>query len=417
MREGYKITELGEIPVEWEINSLQDISWKIGDGLHGTPKYSESGDYYFINGNNLSNGNIIFSNETKKVDMEQFLKYKKELTNSTVFISLNGTIGNLAYYNSEKIVLGKSCGYAKLKSIVNKNYIFHTLNNKKVQQYFYKELTGSTIKNLSLETLRKTPIAIPPIYEQQKIADILSTVDSRIEQTVSLIEKTKKLKKGLMLSLLTKGIGHTEFKETEVGVIPMKWEVKQLKDLSNIKRGASPRPIKDTKWFSQDKNVGWIRISDVSRTKKYLSETQQYLSNDGIEKSRLVKKDDLIMSICATVGKPIILKMEACIHDGFVHFSELNNERLNVEFLYYFLVNHEDSFKRKGQTGTQANINTSIVGLTEIPLPNISEQKRIAVILASVDEKIDEYELKKEKIQQLKQGLMQKLLTGKIRTI
>jgi len=197
----------------------------------------------------------------------------------------------------------------------------------------------------------------------------------------------------------------------------VEWEVKSLKDISNIKRGASPRPIKDTRWFSEEKSIGWIRISDVTASSKYLTNTMQYLSDEGIKKSRPVKVNDLIMSICATVGKPIIMKMNACIHDGFVLLDEINTKKYEKEFLYYVLQKYENDFKSMGQMGTQSNLNTELVGGLIIGVPALKEQQKIAYIFSSVDSQIEEYENKKSKLEELKKGLMQQLLTGKIRVV
>lgn len=201
------------------------------------------------------------------------------------------------------------------------------------------------------------------------------------------------------------------YKMTELGEIPEEWYISKLSELAQIKRGASPRPINNPKWFSENKNVGWIRISDVTKTKKYLNSTEQYLSDEGVAKSRLVKPNDLIMSICATVGKPIILNMDACIHDGFILFDNLNNNKIITDYLYYLLQKKEEEFKGMGQTGTQANLNTNIVGSTLIAIPTIKEQEKIAFILSTVDEQIDNVDTLIEKNKELKKGLMQTLLT------
>ena len=201
------------------------------------------------------------------------------------------------------------------------------------------------------------------------------------------------------------------YKITEIGEIPEEWYISKLSELAQIKRGASPRPINNPKWFSEKKNVGWIRISDVTKTKKYLNSTEQYLSDEGVAKSRLVKPNDLIMSICATVGKPIILNIDACIHDGFILFDDLNNSKIITDYLYYLLQKKEEEFKGMGQTGTQANLNTNIVGSTLIAIPTIKEQKKIASILSTVDEQIDNIDALIEKNKELKKGLMQTLLT------
>ena len=201
------------------------------------------------------------------------------------------------------------------------------------------------------------------------------------------------------------------YKITEIGEIPEEWYISKLSELAQIKRGASPRPINNPKWFSEKKNVGWIRISDVTKTKKYLNSTEQYLSDEGVAKSRLVKPNDLIMSICATVGKPIILNIDACIHDGFILFDDLNNSKIITDYLYYLLQKKEEEFKGMGQTGTQANLNTNIVGSTLIAIPTIKEQKKIASILSTVDKQIDNVDALIEKNKEIKKGLMQTLLT------
>ena len=193
VREGYKMSELGEIPEEWSIVKLSDLSQKIGDGLHGTPKYVENSDYYFINGNNLVCGKVELYEDTKMVSEEDYIKNNKDLNENSLLISLNGTIGNVAYYNNEKIMLGKSSGYINLKGNINKKYIYYVLKTNTVLEYFNKELTGTTIKNLSLSTLRNTPIPLPNIREQEKIALILSTVDEQIDNVDALIEKNKEL--------------------------------------------------------------------------------------------------------------------------------------------------------------------------------------------------------------------------------
>jgi len=189
--------------------------------------------------------------------------------------------------------------------------------------------------------------------------------------------------------------------------VPEGWEIKKLNALAKIRRGASPRPIGDKKYFSND-GRGWIRISDVTSTYKYLRKTSQYLSEIGETKSVSVDKGDLIMSICATIGKPIIVDMPACIHDGFVFFNSLKRE-IDTEFLFYVLQNKERDFTSRRQSGTQGNLNTTIVGNVKILKPPFNEQKKIADILSKVDEHINLTEKIIDKTEELKKGLMQKI--------
>jgi type I restriction enzyme, S subunit len=199
-----------------------------------------------------------------------------------------------------------------------------------------------------------------------------------------------------------------KFKDTPIGKIPVDWEVRKLGEISAVKRGASPRPINDPKWFGG--HYGWVRISDVTSSNKYLRQTKDYLSDEGVKNSVKIKKGEVILSICATIGRPIIVDMDACIHDGFVWFDGLTKD-IDREFLYYFFERNEENLASQRQTGTQGNLNTSIISNIYLPIPTFLEQKRIAEILCTVDDAIEETEMIIDKTKELKKGLMQKLLT------
>lgn len=180
----------------WKKVTLEEISTKIGDGLHGTPKYDELGEYYFVNGNNLENGKIVIKAETKKISFEQYDKIKKELNDRTILVAINGTLGNLGFYSGEPIALGKSACYINLKNEVNKYFIRYVLEFEHFQNYAYLFATGSTIKNLGLKAVRKYPFFLPPLPTQRKIASILSAYDDLIENNlkrVKLLEEKAQL--------------------------------------------------------------------------------------------------------------------------------------------------------------------------------------------------------------------------------
>jgi type I restriction enzyme S subunit len=163
--------------VEWK--SLGDLC-VIGDGLHGTPEYDDKGDYFFINGNNLDNGNIVFNDKTKKVNHLMFKKHGIVFTaENTVFLSINGTIGSVSFYNNEKIVLGKSVAFFNITSSeLYSRYLFYFLQIDFSKNYFETKKTGSTIKNLGLNALRSFKIPIPTYSEQKRIVDILDKFDA-----------------------------------------------------------------------------------------------------------------------------------------------------------------------------------------------------------------------------------------------
>jgi len=200
----FKDTKIGRIPKDWEVVRLDTVSSKIGDGLHSTPNYTDDSDYYFVNGNNLIKGEIKIKPNTKRVTEEEYIKHKKQLTTSTILMSINGTIGNLAFCNMENIVLGKSAAYINLNtSKINKVFFYYFLQTHQIKLFYLKELTGTTIANLSLKSIRKTPTVLPSNEEQQKIAAILSEADAKIEKEQTQKKQLEQLKKGLMQQLLT----------------------------------------------------------------------------------------------------------------------------------------------------------------------------------------------------------------------
>ncbi len=202
------------------------------------------------------------------------------------------------------------------------------------------------------------------------------------------------------------------YKRTEVGIIPEDWEAVRLGKLAKVLRGASPRPINSPVWFDEQSNIGWLRISDVTSAGKHLTETTQNLSNAGIASSRFVKQGNLVMSICATVGRPIITKKDVCIHDGFVVFEGLKADK---GYMYYVLSNIEKDWARHGQTGSQMNLNTGLINITLVPLPPLPEQRAIAEALSDVDEQVTALDKLIAKKRAMKQATMQQLLTGKTR--
>ncbi len=180
-------------------------------------------------------------------------------------------------------------------------------------------------------------------------------------------------------------------------MLPLNWQRVRLGDIAEIKRGASPRPIENPKWFCANSNVGWVRISDISKNSRFLYKTAQKLSKKGIEKSRLVKQNSLIMSMCATIGKPIITKIDTCIHDGFVVFE---NPKIDLNYLYYFLCYIEKEWLESGQQGSQVNLNVDLIKNKEVFYPkDLNEQSAIANILSGLDRylcALDALILKKE---------------------
>jgi len=211
----YKESKLGMIPKEWEEKRLEEFTTIIGDGIHTTPRYSENTDYHFINGNNLSNGEILIGSALC-VDEEEYKRHFKELNSRTILYSINGTIGNIAIYKNQKVILGKSACFISCKSNVNLDYIFFFIQSFPVFKFYELEMTGSTIKNLSLASVRNTPITIPKEDDEQKIiAERIRTINNKLQTEESYLLKLQQIKIGLMGDLLS-GKKRVTIKEEEM---------------------------------------------------------------------------------------------------------------------------------------------------------------------------------------------------------
>ena len=171
-----------EVPQGWEWSRLSSIVSLLGDGIHGTPEYSEDGSVYFINGNNLSDGQILIKTDTKRVSKEEAIKHSRLLNESTVLVSINGTIGNIAFYSGESVILGKSACYFNLLNGIEKEYIKVILLTDYFLEYAKRVATGSTIKNVPLSGMRNLLVPIPANKEQKLIIDKLSSFKPLLEK-------------------------------------------------------------------------------------------------------------------------------------------------------------------------------------------------------------------------------------------
>ncbi len=194
-----------ELPKSWQWVRLGEIVSLLGDGIHGTPKYDEAGDYFFINGNNLNDGVIDFKTNTKRVSFSEFQKHKKELTDKTVLVSINGTIGNVAFYNGEKVLLGKSACYFNLFSQIEKQYIKKMIQCDYFVNHAFGTATGTTIKNVSLKTMREFCVPLPPLAEQHRIVakvdQLMALCDAMENQITSATHKQTTLLNALLKGL------------------------------------------------------------------------------------------------------------------------------------------------------------------------------------------------------------------------
>jgi len=299
------------------------------------------------------------------------------------------------------------------KDGVNKGFLYYWLKTPAVKRYMINFSAGSTVLHLNLGSVSSIPVLTPPLPEQRKIATILSSVDDVIEKTQAQIDKLKDLKTGMMQELLTKGIGHTEFKDSPVGRIPVGWDVESIGEVARLTSGGTPSRENSNYWNG---NIPWVKTGEI----KYLTiyQTEEHISDEGMKNSsaKLVPPGSVLMAMYGqgvTRGKVAILGVESTMNQACLAIIPKDN--LHNMFLYHFLTNEYENLRSLVQEGAQKNLNATIVKDVLIPIPPASEQVKIFTALSSIDKKIDIVNSKLTSLCNIKKALMQDLLTGKVR--
>lgn len=412
VREGYKVTELGEIPVEWEVKKVFEVINVNPENISN----STHGNYLirYIDIESVSNGKIKAYKDL--LFKEAPSRAKRKVQKDDVLLStVRPYLKAFAKVKDKHDNLVCSTGFAVLRAseVMNSEFIFQFIFSDLFLNKLLSQMRGSNYPAVNTGDVEVAYFLVPPLKEQHKIAEILSTVDVQIENTDQRISKTKELKKCLMQQLLTKGIGHTEFKKTELGEIPVKWEVKRLEEVTNYVdyRGKTPTKCESGILLITAKNIknGYI---DYDVSKEFILESDY----DEVMRRGKPLKGDVLFTTEAPLGNVAQVDNEnIALAQRVIKFS--GNKGLDNTFLKYYMLGEmfQSVLLIKATGSTVKGIQGKQLHKINIVLPDLVEQQRIADIISSVDEQIESFEKEKEKYIELKKGLMQKLLTGEIR--
>jgi len=386
----YKQTEIGKTPEEWEILKIENIlSLEYGEGL--TAKHRK-GDKYPVYG---SNGIIGYNSE--------YL-----VKGPGIIVGRKGTIGAIRWSEVNFWPIDTTY-YVKLKEIrTDLKWLFYKLSALGLPKL--NMATGTP--GLNRDLVYKLNVSIPPISEQKKIAEILLTVDRVIEEVDESITGTERLKEGLMQELLTKGIGHKEFKEIEIGKVPEEWETVSIKDIGKVFTGKTPSTFKSIYWNG---DIPFITPEDMTGY-KYISESRRCVTKEGANQvgKILPKNTLLIVCIGSTVGKVAITDRKSIVNQQINAVICSNN--ISCDYIYYAILFRSPILRNFSGVAAVPIIKKSLFETFKVPLPkNIEEQNKIAEILSTVDERIKLLKDKKSNLERVKKGLMNELLTGRRR--
>ena len=378
----------------WEQRKLGEGTLKIGDGLHGTPKYSTSGNVLFINGNNLINGKVVITSETKRVTSNEQSKDDKELNQNTILMSINGTIGSLAWYRNENLMLGKSVAYIEVSEF-DKKFVYAYLQTTKVKFYFISSLTGTTIKNLGLKAIRETPLLIPNIEEQEKIGEFFQQLDSLIALHQRKLEHLQEQKKGLLQKMFPKN-GET-VPEVRFPGFTDAWEQRKLGEVATFING---RAYKQNELLDSGKYK-------VLRVGNFYTNDSWYYSNLELADKYYIDEGDLVYTWSATFG-PHIWNGEKVIYHYHIWKIELS-KFLDRDFTLQILEADKAKLLANTNGSTMIHVTKKDMESKVISLPNIEEQKKIGSYLMKFDSLITLHQRKLDHLELMKKGLLQQM--------
>jgi type I restriction enzyme S subunit len=398
-RSGYKMTELGLIPIDWDVNELFSVC-DVRDGTHDSPKYFNTG-VKFVTSKNIVSGSLDFA-DISYISDEDALEINKrsKVEMGDILMSMIGTIGNAVLIKYEPDFCIKNVALIKPK-LIEGQFLIQLINSPFYQNYIKNNLDGGIQKFISLGVLRSLDCLLPPLPEQTAIATALKDTDDLINSLEKLIAKKKLIKQGAMQELLKPKEG---------------WVKKKLGEVATILRGGSPRPIEFYLTTSPE-GINWVKIGDVHKEAKYITSTEEKITKEGAQFSRFVNEGDFLLSNSMSFGRPYIMKINGCIHDGWLVIKEYSST-FDKDFLYYSLGSSAvmTQYKSMASGSGVLNLNKEIVKEVLIDFPlSIEEQIEVSTFLSELDIEIDLLASKLKKNQIVKQGMMQQLLTGKIR--
>ena len=395
-REGYKKTELGWIPEDWEVRRLGESCELLKDGTHSSHIDVEpSQGLPLLSAKDINNGKIFFSQESRHISEVDFKQIHKSyfLSDGDILLTIVASIGRVAVVENyeRNYTIQRSIAVIRLRKQFYNYFYFYFFQCLYFQKELIQRSNASAQAGVYLGELSKIKIPLPPLPEQKKIAEILSTWDEAIEKLNSYIEAKKKLKKALMQRLLTGKQRFKEFvvkdgyKKTELGWIPEDWEVKRLGESINIQYGKSQSTLKPG-------------VYPIVGTSGICGYGNQYLY-DG---------ESLVIGRKGTIDNPFFITNKFWVIDTAFYVDKF------YFCLPYFIfyASRVINWKSYSEASGVPSLNRETIKSIKIPLPPLPEQKKIAEILSKADEEIDLLNQELEKLKTQKKGLMQKLLTG-----
>ena len=392
----------------WEQRRLGEVTTKIGSGK--TPKggsavYLRQG-IPLLRSQNITSDAVDFSDVVYiSNEMDTEMGNSRVQTNDVLLNITGASIGRSAVYKQMNMAnVNQHVCIVRPTNDINADFIQLNLTSPNGQQQIGNNQAGGGREGLNFQQIAKIAFHFPTLLEQSHIGTFFRTLDNTIAIHKRKLDGLRELKKAYLQVMFPQA--EEVVPRVRFAGFTEPWKSKKLGELGNIVRGSSPRPIQDPIWFDNQSDVGWLRISDVTAQNGRIHYLEQKISEAGQAKTRVLTEPHLLLSIAATVGKPVVNYVKTGVHDGFLIFLSPQFEQ---EFMFQWLEMFRPQWQQYGQPGSQVNLNSDLVKAQEIYLPSCEEQISIGNFFVTLDEQITIYSAKIEQLTRLKSAYLQKM--------
>ena len=396
--------------MEWKEVTLGEVSSKIGDGLHGTPKYNDEGSYYFINGNNLNCGQIIIKNDTKRVGIDEFVKNQKDLNEQTILVSINGTIGNVAKYNNEPCILGKSACYINVIKEVDKEFIYYVLTSANFKRNITNEATGTTIKNVSLKQMREYKFYIPcNLADQRRIVSILSSLDRKIELNNKINADLEEMAQAIFKNWFVdfEPFKDGKFVDSELGMIPEGWKVGRLIEIASYMNGLAMQK------FPPENNEDSLPVLKIKELGQGFCGTDSDRCSCNIKDECKIHNGDVIFSWSGTLLVDVWCGGDCGLNQ---HLFKVTSKDYPKWFYYYWTKHHLQEFIHiaKDKAVTMGHIKRGHLEEAMVAIPDNDSMEKAHELFEPILSKMISLRLESSRLSLLRDTLLPRLMSGEL---
>lgn len=426
----FKNTSIGTIPENWQVLSLKECTDKITDGTHSTVKDNPEGEFYLLSCKNIKNGQIVLGEKERKIDYQTLTKLRARtgLCKDDILLTTVGTIGESAIIKNENINYEFQRSVAIIradKQVLYPNFLYYLTKYNKFKSQAEGLVRGSVQKCLFLGAISDIIIPIPPLDEQEKIVNILSSLDDKIE----LNNEMNKTLEEMAQSIFKRWFVDFEFPnedgepykssggemvDSELGMIPKGWEVKTLDDIGDIVSGGTPS-TKNEEYYGGD--ISWITPKDLSGyDRKFISKGERSITELGLQKSsaKLLPKGTVLFSSRAPIGYVAIAEKEVSTNQGFKSVV-CNEEIMNNNYVYYFLKYNKENIENVSSGSTFKEISGTHMKNIKIIVPSKVILDKFNDLIKSFDSLLKKNYEDIDTLEEIRDSLLPKLMSGEIK--